>query len=1018
MPLDGEIMKYGFKELVDVPKLQKLTDELYKASKIPSAIIAIDGEILTGSGWQRICTDFHRRHPQIEKECIESDTTLRCKLAEGEPFSIYNCPRGLIDASAPILIEGHHVASVFLGQILFSPPDEAAKQFFREQARQFGFDEADYLRALKEVPIFSEKRFRAAAAFLTSLAQIIADMGLRQLRDLETREELRESREKFRLIAESSGEGIWQIDLSGKVTYASPACERIFGYAQAESLGLDFGALFLPSEAEKVTEAFSKALGGERYRLYEFTAVKKDGTPFPLEASASPVTKGGVVIGAQGIIRDITERKRVEAALQRRIAFEQLMARISSELARFGDTEHIDSTVNEALKAIGAFTEADRAYIFQFRDDGVRVDNTHEWCAEGVIPQIADLQGILLKKELPWFFKKLQTQKIFDVPRVASLPPEAWCDREHFESQGIQSLLVVPMTIASELKGFLGFDDVRKGRIWTEDDRELLRFFGDTISHVIERNRVEREHDRLRNELTHAIEMAHLGSWEYDVASDTFTFTDHFYKLFRTTAADVGGYEMRSEAYARRFLHPDDMYMVAAAIQEALEMPDPNLSQGLEHRIRYADGSAGYITVRTGVVKDAHGKTIKMFGVNQDITERKQAEQKLRESEEKLIRAKKMESLGLLAGGVAHDLNNILSGIVTYPELLLLNMSHENPLRKPIETIQTCGHKATAIVQDLLTIARGVAIEKQPLNLNDVINSYLASPEQSKIIQYHPTVTVTVDLADQLLNVKGSMPHISKAVMNLVANACEAIEGIGTVTLLTENRYVDLPLRGYDDVKAGEYAVLTVKDSGPGIHPEELDRIFEPFYSKKVMGRSGTGLGLAVVWNVVQDHQGYINVFGDESGTTFELYFPITREDLWKKDMPLSIDDYKGHGESILVVDDEESQREIFRSMLGILGYSVETVDGGEAAVDYLKEHPVDLLILDMIMAPGMNGRETYERIKEIHPDQKAIIVSGFAETEEVRTAQQLGAGRYIKKPVQIEKVGLAIQQALAAGNN
>jgi len=179
------------------------------------------------------------------------------------------------------------------------------------------------------------------------------------------------------------------------------------------------------------------------------------------------------------------------------------------------------------------------------------------------------------------------------------------------------------------------------------------------------------------------------------------------------------------------------------------------------------------------------------------------------------------------------------------------------------------------------------------------------------------------------------------------------------------------------------------------------------------MGRSGTGLGLAVVWNTVQDHKGYIDVTSDEKGTTFQLYFPITRDELSDEDLSRPIKDYKGGGETILIIDDVEHQREITCTMLDRLGYKTNAVSSGEEAVEYLKEHTVDLILLDMIMDPGINGRETYERVKKIHPNQKAIIVSGFAETDEVKKTIKLGAGQYIKKPFALEKIGMAIKEEL-----
>ncbi len=396
-----------------------------------------------------------------------------------------------------------------------------------------------------------------------------------------------------------------------------------------------------------------------------------------------------------------------------------------------------------------------------------------------------------------------------------------------------------------------------------------------------------------------------------------------------------------------------------------------------------------------------------------DITDRKRAEKALQESREIKARSRKMESLGLLAGGVAHDLNNILSGIINYPELLLLDLPKDSKLRKPIEAIQASGNRAAAIVMDLLTVARGVASPKEPLNLNNLIREYLESPEFENLKLIHPSITVTTNLGAGLLNIDGSPVHIRKVVMNLVLNASEAIKGRGNITISTANRHIERPLRNYNDVKAGGYTLLSVSDEGSGISPEDLERIFEPFYTKKTIGLSGTGLGLAVVWNVVQDHEGYINVESNDNGTIFELYFPITGKELPGRDLAGPIVRYRGAGESILVVDDMESQREIVCEMLKALGYKAESVPSGEAAVAYLKEHKPDLMLLDMIMSPGINGRETYERALKIHPNQKALITSGFAETSEVKAAQALGAGRYLRKPFTLESIGNAIQEEL-----
>lgn len=250
--------------------------------------------------------------------------------------------------------------------------------------------------------------------------------------------------------------------------------------------------------------------------------------------------------------------------------------------------------------------------------------------------------------------------------------------------------------------------------------------------------------------------------------------------------------------------------------------------------------------------------------------------------------------------------------------------------------------------------------------------------------------------------------------MNLVSNAAEAMTTGGTMTISTENRYVDWPIGGYDQVEKGDYVTLKVIDEGIGISKTDLERIFEPFYSKKVMGKSGTGLGMAVVWGSVKDHDGYIDVDSiEDKGTTFTLYFPVSRKEIESEQLSISPESYRGRGESILIIDDAPEQQEIASKMLEKLGYKVNAVSGGEEAIEYIKSNSTDLLVLDMIMQPGIDGYETFKRIRKINPIQKAIITSGFSETNRVKAAQNLGAGAYIKKPYLFDKIGKAIRNEL-----
>lgn len=390
-----------------------------------------------------------------------------------------------------------------------------------------------------------------------------------------------------------------------------------------------------------------------------------------------------------------------------------------------------------------------------------------------------------------------------------------------------------------------------------------------------------------------------------------------------------------------------------------------------------------------------------------DITERYELELKLEN-------AQKMEFMGTIAGGVAHDLNNILSGIVSYPELLLMQLPKESPLTEPINMIKKSGEKAAVVVQDLLTLARRGVANIQPVDLNEIITLFLKSPECSEIKSHHQNVHISTTLADQLNTVSGSSVHLSKTVMNLVSNAAEAMPDGGQILIKTRNLDIDDSFAGTTDSLKGEYVLLEITDTGMGISTEDRQRIFEPFYTKKVMGRSGTGLGLAVVWGTVMDHHGHIEVDSDgKNGSVFRLYFPVSHEKAKSFSPIRELHKYKGNGDTILIVDDIEEQRVIASNILSELGYTVATVPSGEDAISFLHENSMDLVILDMLMPPGIDGLDTYQEILKINPTQKAIIASGFAENNRIKEAIDLGVGQYIKKPYTISEVGLAVKTTL-----
>jgi two-component system, cell cycle sensor histidine kinase and response regulator CckA len=415
-------------------------------------------------------------------------------------------------------------------------------------------------------------------------------------------------------------------------------------------------------------------------------------------------------------------------------------------------------------------------------------------------------------------------------------------------------------------------------------------------------------------------------------------------------------------------------------------------------------------------VFDQQGNPLYLLGISEDITEQVSARAEKEHLGKLLQQAQKLETIGKMAGGVAHDLNNILSGIINYPELLLLKLPLDSPIRKPLEEIHESGKRAANVVADLLTIARGVAAAKENISLPHLVEEYLHSPEHNKLLSTTPRVSCTVRLDPDLWTVFGNPLHIRKCLMNLINNAAEAFDAEtgGEILVLGKNEELRQTLPGFPDIEHGRYVVLSVQDNGKGISTTDLDHVFEPFYTKKAMGRSGTGLGLTVVWNTIKDHHGAVTVQSTPGkGTMFSLYLSAAQGEISLPPETTTLENLYGQGQTILIVDDEAHQRDIASKILQFLRYSVQMVSSGEEAIEYLKSNKVDLVILDMVMKPGMNGRETYEAIVARTPGQKAIIASGYAENEDVQKIQTLGAGQYVKKPYTLKQFGTAVQQAL-----
>ena len=488
---------------------------------------------------------------------------------------------------------------------------------------------------------------------------------------------------------------------------------------------------------------------------------------------------------------------------------------------------------------------------------------------------------------------------------------------------------------------------------------------------------------------------------------------------FRWTRKDEMGILGRNFEYTRQTLAAlvfELKHSKAHALEQTAELKkvNANLETEMAERKR---AEAALIDHQEKLEEIITKRTAQLTKSNQElkheIEDRLRAENERKTFEIKLQRAEKIGALGTLAGGVAHDLNNILAGVVSYPELILMDIPKDSPIQAPLLTIQRAGEKAAVIVQDFLTLARNKVVSTDVMDLSEIVVEYLNSPEYRKLLESHLGVDVKTEFDTGGLKLTGSRVHITKTVKNLVSNAAETIPETGHIRISIKHGRIHPAMAKPKQETKEDALILKVSDSGSGIRPEDLEHIFEPFYTTKVMGQSGSGLEMAVVFRTVDDHNGHIDIQSEVGrGTKVTIYFPTTKHDK-SPDHKETMESSGPGSESILVVDDMAEQRIITVSMLERMGFNAMSVESGEAALKLMTKRPFDLLIIDMMMEPGIDGLETFRRCLKLNPDQRAVIASGYSQTDQIKKVRQLGHCYYIKKPFLLNTLKQVVRKAL-----
>ena len=520
-----------------------------------------------------------------------------------------------------------------------------------------------------------------------------------------------------------------------------------------------------------------------------------------------------------------------------------------------------------------------------------------------------------------------------------------------------------------------------------------------TIRDIRERKLAE-ETMRENNEKYKAIlENIAEGYYEVDLEG-------HF-TLFNDALCNITGYS-RDELMgmkSRDYINPEDVKKTYQAFNKVHTTGEP--AKNMEWKNIRADGAKRDVEVSASLIKNVDGQPVGFRGIVRDVTERKLAEENKKRLEVQIQAAQRLESLGTLAGGIAHDFNNLLMGIQGRTSLMLINIHDAHHHFEHLKIVEDYVKNAADLTKQLLGLARGGKYEVKPVNLNKLVsrNSGMFGRTKKEITihsKYHKDIWI----------VEADQRQIEQVLLNIYVNAWQAMPGGGELYLETTNVVIDEDSSISYQVDPGRYVKISIRDVGVGMDEATLKRIFDPFFTTKDMGR-GTGLGLASAYGIIKNHGGFINVYsGKGHGTTFEIYLQATEKvETEEKEQGLGIQ--KG-SETILLIDDEEMIIDVVNALLEGLGYTVFLANNGIEAIETYKKNweKIDLVILDMIM-PGMSGSDTFDSLKEINPDIKIVLASGYSINGHANEILNRGCVGFIQKPIKMVDLSQKLREIL-----
>jgi len=782
-------------------------------------------------------------------------------------------------------------------------------------------------------------------------------------------------------LVECAPEAISILDTDFRIVRLNTEFTRIFGFRPEEVLGKRLEPLIVPPDRSAETRWLQDALAEGQKITLETKRQRKDGTLVDVLVSSALVVINGQRVGVCALYRDITEQKRAES-------LSSALLRIAEKAGSAKDLQHFYASIHGI---VGELMYARNFYIALY-------DSTTQ---QLTFPYFVDDQDT---PPAPKKLGKGLTDYVLRTGEPLLCTPEVFATlrkRGEVELIGAPSLdwLGAPLKAGDTTFGALVVQSYSGNARFGDKEKNILNFVSQQLASAIEHKRNEEALRRSEARYRSLVQSAVYGIYSSSL--------DGRFLDVNPALVNMLGYSSPEEVLA---LDPKcDVFLDSA--QQARLMQEFRRGARLDNaevRWKRKDGSAVTVRLSGRMVSRPEETADVLEIIAEDVTERRVLENQFRQ-------AQKMEAVGRLAGGVAHDFNNLLMVISGYTEVLLERTGGKNPLYPKIEAIHQATERATTLTRQLLAFSRKQLLELKVVDINIIVSDMerLLRPLIGENIELH------TKLSSDLGRTRADAGQIEQVIMNLVVNSKDAMPNGGKITIETANINLDNGdlRRDYSYIRPGPYLLLSVADTGQGMDKETQARIFEPFFTTKEKGK-GTGLGLSTVYGIIKQSGGYILAESEAGqGTIFRIFLPRVEGTAEPRDPVRISKSQAGGSETVLLVEDEESVRQLVRETLDAKGYKVLEANNGEAALALAAQHsgPIHMLVTDVVM-PGMSGRELSSQLSGSRPQIKVLYLSGYTEDAIVHEGVLDAGTAFLQKPFTLQTLSRKVREVL--GNN